>query len=91
MCGRFSNSLTRKKIEVYVPGIVVNIDLEPSYNISPSHKSAIILSRNESLILGEIPWGFFPYGKESGTLLINARAETIFEKPTFSNAVQGLG
>lgn len=87
MCGRFSNSLTKEKIKVFVPELKVNIDLEPSYNISPSHKSAIIINKNDALTLGEIPWGVLPYNREKSALLINARSETVFEKPTFSEAI----
>lgn len=66
MCGRFSNNLTRKKIEDCIPGIEVNNYLEPSYNISPSQKSAIVIEKDNALLLGKIPLGMFPYGIQSG-------------------------
>lgn len=88
MCGRFSNALTKKKIEEQIQNLNVEIDLEPNYNISPSQNASIVISRkNRFPKLGSIPWGVLPYGREKGSLLINARAESIFEKPTFSEAI----
>ena len=63
----------------------------PRYNICPTQPVATIISRAGARHLGPMRWGFLPhwYKHESdGPLLINARAETIAEKPAFREAAR---
>jgi len=88
MCGRYSNKLTRETLEEYMANKVKFIsELQPSYNIAPSHSSYIVTQSRPTEIT-EMNWGLFPYGKTSGQLLINARSETVFEKATFEYAIK---
>lgn len=87
MCGRFSNKLTEEKLEAYMAKVKLKYALQPNYNIAPSHSAYVVKQSNPNEI-SEMSWGIFPYGKTTGNLLINARSETIFEKPTFKYAIR---
>jgi len=64
--------------------------LEPRYNIAPSQSVAAIRSDEEGLRrLDMLRWGLVPHWAKDlsiGNRLINARAETVAEKPAFRQA-----
>jgi putative SOS response-associated peptidase YedK len=65
-----------------------NLDWQPRYNIAPSQPIAAILDK-ESKNIEFLRWGLIPgWAKDEsiGNRLINARSETIMEKPSFKNA-----
>ena len=75
MCGRFT--LTNKdKIKKRF-----DIDLEQSFNICPSTHILVLTNKLEN-----IKWGYSPHWAKSPMNLINARYETIHEKPSFKDA-----
>ena len=94
MCGRFVIARELNEIaeaflvDEYQPASVIN------YNVAPTTKIPIIVEREiESLPSREIHmarWGLVPsWAKEiSGAPLINARVETILEKPSFQDAAK---
>ena len=62
----------------------------PSYNIAPTQFSPIIVQINDSRIVKAMKWGLIPSWSKDETMgakLINARSETILEKPSFQNLV----
>lgn len=87
MCGRYSFVPTRKQLE--------NRQLElpetftPRYNIAPSQQAFVLVSDGASVLFRQMIWGLIPAwntdGANSGKL-INARSESIFEKPSFRDA-----
>jgi len=89
MCGRFVRTIPIERYSALfsAPG---SVDIKPSYNIPPS--SRILLARNNpkgGRELVALRWGLVPpWSKEPKTeySTINARAETVDEKPTFRNA-----
>ena len=90
MCGRFSQTATPDKIaeqfEVNEPPL-----FKPRYNIAPSQQVATIrlnpeAAKRECVMLR---WGLIPsWAKDSkiGNQCINAKAETVAEKPSFRSA-----
>ena len=63
-------------------------DLRPRYNIAPGQDILCVI-RNGGNRLEPLRWGLVPFwAKDSsiGNCLINARAETVAEKPSFRNA-----
>ena len=65
-------------------------DISPSYNIAPTQSSPILIGENNSRIVKEKKWGLIPrWAKDEsiGLKMINARSETILEKPSFQNLV----
>ncbi|MDR3602541.1 MAG: SOS response-associated peptidase [Desulfosporosinus sp.] len=87
MCGRFSiidieDIRERFKTEP--------IDLKPNYNVAPSQDVPVILN-NGSNKLAMFRWGLIPFWAKDpsiGNKLINARAETLDEKPNFKTSLQ---
>lgn len=90
MCGRFSFALSDKFVEEYF-----DVDIEDEvnvqrYNCAPSQKLAVITGENPRRLC-YFKWGLVPsWAKDIsiGNKMINAKAETIFEKPAFINAIK---
>jgi len=85
MCGRFTQT---KKVEDYaedVPDLRVEGSLVPSYNIAPTQTVACIVGETSPIVV-PLRWGLIPEWARDMTIgarLINARAETITQKPSF--------
>ena len=61
----------------------------PNYNVCPTNQVHTVTSENGTRRLRPMRWGFIPQWYKTpsdGPLLINARAETIAEKPAFRAA-----
>lgn len=71
-------------------GVSGPASLEPRYNIAPSQSVAAIRADAEGLrSLDMLRWGLVPHWAKDvsiGNRLINARAETVAEKPAFRQA-----
>lgn len=88
MCGRFALSAKTSQIEKLLPGLKIDSDINPRYNIAPSQKVKVILNTNPNRIL-EANWGLLLSWAKDKTLaskIINARVETLLEKPSFKNS-----
>ena len=90
MCGRFALTLPDDAMANLFEATLSN-DLAPlpNYNICPTNMIHTVTSDDGQRRLRPMRWGFLPhwYKTESGgPLLINARAETIAEKPAFKAA-----
>jgi putative SOS response-associated peptidase YedK len=90
MCGRFASRGTAKDIEKeFKVGKLNKLIFEPRYNIAPSQPIAAVLETDGERMVSELRWGLIPaWAKDAaiGSKLINARAETLSEKPSFKNA-----
>lgn len=89
MCGRFSFSPLTKIIEDRFD-VKVDQQYRPRFNSAPSQNLAVI-SNQDPGILSYYRWGLIPFwAKDSkiGNRMINARAETITEKPSFRNSIK---
>lgn len=91
MCGRygFTNS-DKEKVKKAFRLKRIDFDLVPRYNIAPGQDVSVILNQMpEELTLAR--WGLVPFwAKEEkiGYKMINARSETIFEKPAFRGPIK---
>ena len=90
MCGRMAITLPHDAV-VEMFGAVPANDLPdtPNYNVCPTVNVPVVTSDEGVRRLRPMRWGFIPhwYKKPNGgPLLINARAETIAEKPAFRAA-----
>jgi putative SOS response-associated peptidase YedK len=89
MCGRFAFFSPEEAIRQYFD-LNYPAELSPSYNIAPSQQVAAILESPVSGIeLQMLQWGLVPFWAKDpkiGHQLINARAETLSEKPSFRQA-----
>ena len=93
MCGRFTltHSMEELAEEFELPGHVVKSEITPRYNIAPTQTISAILMDVDSTIrtLQRFRWGLVPaWAKDPsiGSRMINARAETLAEKPSFRSA-----
>jgi putative SOS response-associated peptidase YedK len=88
MCGRFTLTLDPAQLREAFPGILFPQEIKPRYNIAPSQPVAVIPNTGENK-LDFFTWGLIPsWAKdpEIGNRLINARAETLSEKPAFRSS-----
>ena len=95
MCGRFtltsSDDIVAELFELAGP-----IDLSPRYNIAPTQDVAIVRNGGApdeptAPCLSRVRWGLIPFWAKDpaiGNRLINARAETVAEKPSFRAALR---
>jgi len=90
MCGRFSSSSKpeqiKKEFKVAVEDPAI---FKPRYNIAPSQMIPVVLDRTGERIVAQLKWGLVPsWAKDAliGSRMINARAETLMEKPSFREA-----
>lgn len=92
MCGRFALTLPDDAVARLFSARLANDSATArGQNICPTQPVLTILSRDGARHAGPMRWGFLPhwYASETdGPLLINARAETIAQKPAFAAAVR---
>lgn len=92
MCGRFTNRLTwQQLVDLYeLSGDQPALNLAPRYNIAPTQNVPVLcLKENGSRRVAQMRWGLVPSwsdGPDSKYSMINARAETVAEKPAFRGA-----
>src|SRR3990172_4380895 len=88
MCGRFARINPMNIIAEYFNLQGIPIELLPSYNIAPTQQVAGVVFKDGNK-LEQFRWGLIPaWAKDPsiGNKMINARAETIREKPSLRNA-----
>ncbi|MEO0939166.1 MAG: SOS response-associated peptidase [Pseudomonadota bacterium] len=90
MCGRFAITLPNDAMaQLFAAQPGNDLPDVPNFNVCPTNAVHVIESDGERRRLSAMRWGFIPhwYKKPNdGPLLINARAETIAEKPAFRAA-----
>lgn len=84
MCGRFANIVTPNELmSRYNVTLVQN--LGPRWNIAPGQKSLVVVHNGLNNRLITASWGVSRV-RTGRNLLINARMETVREKPSFQRA-----
>ncbi|MGQ4807377.1 hypothetical protein NKDENANG_00725 [Candidatus Entotheonellaceae bacterium PAL068K] len=90
MCGRFTLTAEIGHLEVRFAFEAAEVQYAPSYNIAPS-QPVLAVVQHETRRAGYVRWGLVPsWAKDPaiGNRLINARAETVADKPSFRAALQ---
>lgn len=88
MCGRFTLSYKANELQLTLGITDIPAEWEPRYNIAPTQPIPAVLDA-ASKKLEFLYWGLVPgWAKDIsiGSKMINARSETITEKPSFKNA-----
>jgi putative SOS response-associated peptidase YedK len=89
MCGLFSFRKSSEEARWYF-NYVETPDFPPRTYVAPRSPIAIIRAENNERHFALMRWGFIPSWVkeiEPGKPLINARSETLLEKPSFRNAI----
>ncbi len=90
MCGRFSLTKEEAEIENRFNAKFYSNDLVKRYNVAPS-QLALVLTGKTPGTLQLFKWGLIPFWARDpkiGYKMINAKSETVFEKPSFRNLIK---
>src|SRR5215212_2052355 len=85
MCGRFAQRTDPKRVAKWF-GVEEVPELEPRYNIAPTQEITAVRETEDGREMAFYKWGLIPsWAKDTsmGARLINARSETVREKPAF--------
>jgi putative SOS response-associated peptidase YedK len=91
MCGRYFLKATEAELRALF-GFIERPNLAARYNIAPTQEAPVVRQRRApegERTIQQLRWGLIPAWAEdakAGPPLINARAETLLEKPAFSAA-----
>ena len=88
MCGRFAMTVPLSTL-IREFGIErTDCDVRPSYNIAPG-RDIVAIVHDDGKVLTAFRWGLVPFWTKdpsTGSRMINARAESVAEKPAFRQA-----
>ena len=89
MCGRFSQFHTWADLRSYFDIFGPTRNLSARYNIAPIQNAHVVRQEMGSRRIDLLRWGLVPFWAKDGDMaarMINARAETVAEKPSFRSA-----
>jgi len=89
MCGRFSQFFTWEEVHNFLNISGAARNLPARYNIAPTQEARVARFSGGGLRLDSLNWGLVPSWAKDGKMaarMINARAETVVEKPSFRSA-----
>jgi len=89
MCGRFVGFRSLDELKIYFPIDKAVCEATSNFNVAPSHEVLVIIKQDGENRLDKFHWGLVPFWAKDisiGNRMINARAESVAEKPSFRNA-----
>lgn len=89
MCGRFSLGVSTDDLVDEFDIVEGSLDWAPRYNIAPTQDVAAVIAGDRGPRIGALRWGLIPHWADDpsiGNRLINARAESVADKPAFRDA-----
>lgn len=92
MCGRFTlTSDMDLLLYRFAIGMPVDFDYLPRYNIAPTQTILGIVNEDDQSRFKLFKWGLIPFWAKDtkfGAKMINARCETLAEKPSFKHLIK---
>src|SRR5258708_30877748 len=85
MCGRYTLRSRGSAKPYGVPASDLPF-LVPRYNIAPSQNVSVVFQRSERRAVALFQWGLVPSWSKEPKGFINARSDTLEEKPSFSES-----
>ena len=85
MCGRFTLRLPPQELQSFFDLVRVD-DYKPRYNIAPTQDIVAIRQTAEGRVGSMMHWGLIPHwakDRKMAARMINARGETVSQKPSF--------
>jgi len=89
MCGRYTQHHTAHEMAERFDVAEAAYQIAPRYNIAPTQTVPVIVQKGERQLVG-LKWGLVPFWAKDPSIassLINAKAETLAEKPSFKHAL----
>lgn len=93
MCGRYSLTLAFEDVislfNIFIDELSADT-FPPRYNVAPTNIMPVIINEEGQKRIKPMQWGLIPYwakDKSISSKLINARLETLAEKPAFKGAL----
>lgn len=90
MCGRFVQTQSAETYAEYFSVDVLRTDpISPSWNVAPTDPVYAIAEHDEERQLGTFAWGLIPWWAKDRKIAakhINARVETVADKPAFRDS-----
>ena len=86
MCGRFTLAPASGRLFGPRFGLAEDVEIKPRWNVAPSTQIPVVSRRGERNQLDWMHWGLVPHWAKSpdgSARMINARAETVTEKPAY--------
>ena len=86
MCGRYTVVNTKKLKARFNLDDTLYKELKPNYNVAPGQELPVIVHDDKGNHLKRMKWGLVPHwakDEKIGYKMINARAESLIEKPSF--------
>lgn len=90
MCGRYSFSVKLEALTAQFEGLEIGQNLSFNFNIAPTQE-AYVVTDDTLGTLQKFKWGLIPFwakDQKIGSRMINARSETILQKPAFKQAAR---
>lgn len=94
MCGRFNSVASGADFAKIFDATLISEQLEPNFNVAPTAEVYALISQevgqSHTLALSTFRWGLVPSWAKDKTKsagMINARCETLTEKPSFRNLI----
>jgi putative SOS response-associated peptidase YedK len=102
MCGRFVTAYSLEELIEEVEAIAESIPVKlgfdaedlplfSNYNVAPTHALPVVTMQKGELLIDVMQWGLVPVWSKDpsvGSKMINARSETLTEKPSFRRLVR---
>ncbi|WP_240419213.1 SOS response-associated peptidase [Paenibacillus periandrae] len=91
MCGRYTITVTEEELMLRFMLESSTPFYEPRYNVAPGQMVPAIINNGVQNKLGQLRWGLIPsWAKDAkiGYTMINARVETIADKPAFRTSLK---
>jgi len=89
MCGRFVGFRSLNELKGFFPIDKAACEAISNYNVAPSQEILAIVKYKGENLLVKFHWGLVPFWAKDisiGNRMINARSESLTEKPSFRNA-----
>ncbi|KWX88703.1 hypothetical protein AMQ83_05075 [Paenibacillus riograndensis] len=91
MCGRYTITVSMEELMLwYLIEDTTIVHYAPKYNAAPMQSIPAVIHDGKQNRLGELRWGLVPsWAKEDkiGSKMINARSESLQDKPAFRNLI----
>ncbi|ATW23703.1 SOS response-associated peptidase [Candidatus Formimonas warabiya] len=91
MCGRFTLTISWDDLCTWFNLEQSEIEYLPRFNIAPTQSVPVIIDHEGKRLVVAMRWGLIPFWAKDmsiGNKMINARAETLEDKPSFQKLIQ---